>query len=103
MSCASENLSSLICTIRRQRYPQLVLEEDINFDSLSILLDNGLATRCREVYEGWRKQRDDEEAQFSQEERGAISGTRNQAVEIYRRLEAGLAEWLAEETVKVYS
>ena len=78
------------------------MEEDIDFDSLLTLLSNGLETRCRDVYDGWRKQRDAEEAWFSREEKGTISGTHDQAVEIYRRLEAGLAEWLAEETVKVY-
>jgi hypothetical protein len=78
------------------------LEENIDFDSLIILLKNGLETRCRDVYERWRKQRDIDEARFSREEKGAISGTRRQGEAINRRLEGGLAEWLAEQTVGVF-
>jgi len=78
------------------------LDENIDFGSVLILLGNGLKTRCHGVYEGWRTQRDDEEARFSREEKDAISGTRKQAATIYRTLEAGLTEWLAEQTVRVY-
>ena len=102
MSCPPENHSPLIGTIRRQYYPRIVLEENIDFDSLLILLNNGLAIRCHGVYEGWQKQQNDNEAWFSRQEADAISGTRNQALEIYRRLEVGLAEWLAEQTVRLY-
>jgi len=102
VSYPPENHSPLIGTIRRQYYPQIVLEENIDFDSLLILLNNGLSTRCHDVYEGWQKQRDNDEKRFPREEKNAISGTRKQALTIYRRLEAGLAEWLAEQTVMVY-
>ena len=78
------------------------MEENIDFDSLSILLDHGLAARCHDVYQGWQEQRDHGEALCSREEKEAISGIREQARTIYRRLEAGLAEWLAEQTVTVY-
>lgn len=102
VSCPPENLSPLIGTIRRQYYPRIVLEENIDFNSLLILLNNGLAKRCHDVYEGWRKQRNNKEVWFSQQEKEAISGTHEQAMAIYWRLEAGLAEWLAEQTVNVY-
>lgn len=78
------------------------MEENIDFDSLFILLGNGLAARCHDVYGGWREQRNNDEALFSREEENAISGIREQAMTIYRRLEAGLAEWLAEQAVTVY-
>ena len=78
------------------------MEENIDFDSLLILLDHGLAARCHNVYQGWREQRDHDGALFSREEKEAISGIREQAQTIHRRLEAGLAEWLAEQTVTVY-
>jgi hypothetical protein len=102
VSCASEAQSPLIDTTRRQYYPRIVLEENIDFDSLLILLNNGLATRCSDTYDEWRKQRDHDEAQFSREESDATSRTRMEAMAIYQRLEAGLAEWLAEQTVGVY-
>ena len=88
--------------MRRTYYPKLVLKEDIDFKSLEILLNSGLEVRCPGLYDGWRTQRDVDEARFSQEERNAASTTRNRALVIYRRLGAGLAEWLAGQAVKVY-
>lgn len=102
MSCPQEIQSPLIGTIRGEGHPRILLDENIDFGSLSILLNNGLAVRCHDVYAGWRQKRDDNEAWFSQQERDAISGIRKQAMAIYRRLEAGLPEWLADETVRVY-
>ena len=88
--------------MRRTYYPRLVLKEDIDFKSLEILLNSGLQERCPDLYDGWRIQRDMDEARFSQEEINAASAIRNQALVIYQRLGAGLAEWLAEQAVKVY-
>ena len=102
MSCAPEAQSPLIDKARRQYHPQIVLEENIDFDSLLILLKNGLSKRCGGVYEGWLQQRDHDEAQSSQEEKDATSRIHEEVVTIYQRLKAGLAEWLAEQTVGVY-
>jgi len=102
VSCTPEAQSPLIDKARRQYYPQIVLEETIDFDGLQILLTNGLSKRCCDVYERWQRQRDHDEAQFSQEEEGATSRIHEEVMTIYRRLEAGLAEWLAGQTVEVY-
>jgi len=88
--------------MRRQHYPRVILGEDIDFDSLAILLSNGLSARCHNMYEEWRTQRDFDEARSSREEKDAVFATRKQTRMIYQRLEAGLAEWLAEQAVRIY-
>ena len=88
--------------MRRTYYPRIVLKEDIDFNSLAILLSHGLAVRCRDLYDEWRTQRGMDEARFSQEEENAASAIHNRAQVIYQRLGAGLAEWLADETIRAY-
>ena len=42
---------------RLSRRPRLILDENIDFSSMDILLRHGLAQRCSRVYQSWCKEK----------------------------------------------
>ena len=84
---------------RPSRHHRLILDENIDFSSLNILLRHGLAQRCSGVYQSWYKEKrlDDEVLKQRQnaDERKDVEAS-------MVRTEMGLLKWLAEQAVPRY-
>ena len=84
------------------RRPRLILDENIDFSSLDILIRHGLDQRCSGVYESWRgeKKRDDE--LMRQRQSTTIDAGRGETIATMGRIKRGIAKWLAGQAVARY-
>ena len=87
---------------RSSRSPRLILDESINFNSLSILLPRGLNQRCPGISQIWRAERTRDDQLMKQRENDAIAAGRIQLREALVRIKNGIMKWLAEEAVAQY-
>ena len=81
---------------RPSRRPRLILDENIDFSSLNILLRYGIAQRCSGVYQSWCKERklvnEVLEQRQNADERKGVEAT-------VVRTDRGILKWLAERAV----
>lgn len=87
---------------RTSNSPRLILDEDIDFDSLKILMDHGLHERCAEVFRSWRAKKSRDDKVLKQRERDTISAGQKEAGAALVRIKKGIVKWLAEQTVARY-
>ena len=87
---------------RTSRSPRLTLDEDIDFDSLKILVNHGLHQRCAEVYKSWRAERHRDDQTSRQRERDATVAGRKKGEAALVRIKNGIVKWLAEQAVTRY-
>ena len=85
---------------RLSRCPRLILDENIDFSSLNILLRHGLAQRCSGVYQSWCKER-----KFDNEglEQRQTADERKEVEATVVRTDKGILKWLAEQAVPLYA
>ena len=84
---------------RPSRHPRLILDENIDFSSLDILLRHGLAQRCSGVYQSWCK-----EKKLSDEvlERRQNADERKEVEPTMFRIKRGIVKWLTEQAAARY-
>ena len=84
---------------RPSRYPRLILDENIDFSSLDILLRHGLAQRCSGVYQSWCR-----EKKFGDEvlERRQNADERKELEARMLRIRKGIVKWLTEQAAARY-
>ena len=82
---------------RPSRSPRLVLDENIDFSSLVILLRHGLDQRCSRVYQSWR---DDE--LMKQRRSDILVAGRREWVATMDRIKNGIMNWLTAGAVARY-
>ena len=81
---------------RSSRRPRLILDENIDFSSLSILLRHGLAQRCSGVYQSWCKEKKLDNEVLEQPQN---AGTRKEVEATTVRTDKGLLKWPAGQAV----
>jgi hypothetical protein len=82
--------------------PRLILDDNIDFGSLGILLRYGLDQRCSGVYQSWcaKKKRDDE--LLEQRESDTIAAGQREEEAALVRVKDGIVKWLAGEATARY-
>ena len=84
------------------RHPRLILDENIDFSSLDILIRYGLDRRCSTVYEGWRGEKRRHDELMRQRQSTTINAGRGETIATMGRIKRGIAKWLAGQTVARY-
>ena len=84
------------------RRPRLILDENIDFSSLDILIRHGLDRRCSTVYEGWHGEKMRHDELMRQRQGTAIDAGRVEIVETMVRIKKGIAKWMAGQAVARY-
>ena len=87
---------------RSSRYPRLILDENIDFSSLNILLRHGLAQRCSSVYQSWCKKKRLDELVLEQCQRTTIATKWEEVEATMVRINKGIVKWLAKQAVARY-
>lgn len=87
---------------RASRSPRLILDENIDFKSLEILLRHGLDRRCFRVHQSWQRDKRQGDLLMKKCESDAIADGRRQADATLVRIKNGILGWLARETVGRY-
>ena len=84
---------------RSSRHSRLILDVNIDFSSLDILLRHGLAQRCSEVYQSWCR-----EKRLADEvlERRQNATERKEVEATMLRIKKGILKWLAEQAAVQY-
>ena len=87
---------------RPSRSPRLILDEDIDFSSLDILLRHGLDQRCSRIYQSWReeKRRDDELMKQRLSDIIVVGG--RERIATMDRIKKGMVKWLVGQAVARY-
>ena len=85
---------------RPSRCPRLILDENIDFNSLNILLRHGLAERCSGLYQSWFKEKKLGNEVLDQRQNAA---ERKEVEATMVRTDKGILKWLAEQAVPRYT
>ena len=87
---------------RPSKSPRLVLDENIDFSSLDILLQRGLEQRCSQVYQSWHEEKRRDDELLKQRLSGIIAAGRRERIATMDRIKNGIVKWLAEQAVARY-
>ena len=87
---------------RSSRSPRLILDENIDFSSLDILLQRGLEQRCSEVYQSWCAEKTRDDQLMNQRQSSTIAAGRRERKATMDRIENGIVKWLAGQAVARY-
>ena len=87
---------------RPSRRPRLILDENIDFGSLNILLRHGLAERCSGLYQSWFKEKELGDLLLEQGQRITIAAEREEVEATMVRIKKGIVKWLAKQAVARY-
>ena len=87
---------------RPSRSPRLVLDENIDSNSLDILLRHGLDQRCSRVYQIWREEKRRDDELMKRRRSDILASGRGEGVATMDRIKNGIVKWLAAEAVARY-
>ena len=87
---------------RPSRSPRLVLDENIDFSSLVILLRHGLDQRCSRVYQSWHEEKRRDDELLKQRLSGIIAARGRERKATMDRINNGIVKWLAEQVIARY-
>ncbi len=87
---------------RASRSPRIILDENITFSSLQLLLQHGLIQRCSQIYQGWRAEKTHDDQIMKQRENDAIAAGRRQLGAVRVRIKDGIMRWLVGRAVARY-
>ena len=88
--------------MRPSRRPRLILDENIDFSSLDILLYHGLDQRCSGVYQSWCREKMLNDEVMKQCQSIAIDAGRGEIVATMVRIKKGIMKWLVGQAVARY-
>ena len=84
------------------RSPRLILDENIDFSSLDIMLQRGLEQRCSRVYQSWHEEKRRNDELMKQRLTGIIAAGGRESVATIDRIKNGIVNWLAAQAVARY-